>query len=509
MRGFKWLVCSARPLKLHELATGAAIVPEDRIFDPEFLFDDDEAMLEILGPLIHFSRATHTVSIAHFSVTEYFTSRKLSSEQSNNPHYIDVTKTHGEILKSCFIYLRHTSPESNPPFPEDSFMQYAVVHWPFHARFVESLPVYRDLIISFLHAGAWHTMYDRWHTLYAHEIPTLHTVPDEMRSSLYYAAYLGFPTVVERLLKFPEYSNKPIMKGYALVGAALSSQFQIIARLLEEDINIDFFSREGIPALSIAMFCLHDQPRFVQLLSSRGSPSMSSILGGDIWTPLHLKAIYGDLEGAKSQLANGADLYDRTEVRGFTALHLAAWYKNTQMLNVFIRHIYRTKGERLDIQISSGHAPIKIVDGPPVDASNLQRWEDGAVVDGLSMYRVLLTLFPDDFILYEFAGDAYLEKKLHETALELYHISISLNPKNSGVHSIEDVNHCDFCHNCKSSTMSPKPITGYRHRCTVCPDFDLCEHCYNLTGIHEGSHSFLSIPRPGWVENQFGKLASN
>ena len=119
---------------------------------------------------------------------------------------------------------------------------------------------------------------------------------------------------------------------------------------------------------------------------------MSSLLGGDIWKPLHLTAIYGDVKGAKVQLVNGADLYERTEVRGFTPLHLAAWYKNTQMLGIFINHIYRTKGERSDISISSGHNAIEIADGR-VDTRVLLNWEDGAVIDGLEMYRVLLT-FP-------------------------------------------------------------------------------------------------------------------
>ena len=63
--------------------------------------------------------------------------------------------------------------------------------------------------------------YNLWHTLYAPEIPTLHKVPDEMRTSLYYAAYFGFPHVLESLLKFPTYSKDQHMKGYALVGAAL------------------------------------------------------------------------------------------------------------------------------------------------------------------------------------------------------------------------------------------------------------------------------------------------
>ena len=178
------------------------------------------------------------------------------------------------------------------------------------------------------------------------------------------------------------------------------------------------------------------------------------------------------------------------------------------MLSFLISHIHKTKGKECDISISSSHHGLETVDGPRPDASIFQAWEDGAVIDSLEMYRVLLRLFPNDYILYEFAGDAYLEKKLYQTAFEMYHTGISLNPKNKEIDSIEDLNHCDFCHNCKSCSMSPKIIKGYRHRCTTCPDFDLCEHCYNLMDFHQGAHTFLSIPSPQWIETEFSKLPS-
>jgi hypothetical protein len=508
-RALKWLVCSARPLTLRELATAAVIIPEDRRFDPETSFDDDQSLLEILGPLIHVSRPSQTVSVAHFSVTEYLTLRKLPSEQGNNPHYIDVTETHGKILDSCLIYLSYTCGEYSAEnlLGEDSFIKYAVVHWPFHARFVEFIPAYRDLITSFLHGDAFATEYNRWHMLYAPEIPTLHKVPDEIRTSLYYAAYFGFPGVLQNLLKFPEHSNDPHMKGYALVGAALCSQFQIISMLLEEEINVDFFSADGIPALRIALFCLHDQPQFLRLLCTQESRSTSSVLSGDVWKPVHLTTIYGDVEATKVELANGADITVRTEVRAFTPLHLAAWYQNTKMLGLLISHIYKTKNEGRDMPISSCHPGLEIADNSHLDPRIFGAWEDGVVIDTLEMYRVLLAFFPDDYILYEFAGDAYLEKKLYQKAFDLYHTGISLNPKNKEIDCIEDLLHCDFCHHCKSSSMSPKVIKGYRHRCTVCPDFDLCEYCYNMMDFHPGTHSFLSIPSPQWVETRFSKLS--
>jgi len=58
---------------------------------------------------------------------------------------------------------------------------------------------------------------------------------------------------------------------------------------------------------------------------------------------------------------------------------------------------------------------------------------------------------------------------------------------------------CDGC--------QTKPITGIRYKCTVCPDYDLCEACeLKKSTIHDNNHMFLKINRPrawrhSWVSN--------
>jgi hypothetical protein len=46
------------------------------------------------------------------------------------------------------------------------------------------------------------------------------------------------------------------------------------------------------------------------------------------------------------------------------------------------------------------------------------------------------------------------------------------------------------CDSCNSS------IAGIRYKCSVCPDFDLCQTCEAKSGLHDSSHAFLKITKP-------------
>jgi tetratricopeptide (TPR) repeat protein len=121
----------------------------------------------------------------------------------------------------------------------------------------------------------------------------------------------------------------------------------------------------------------------------------------------------------------------------------------------------------------------------------------------LDLYNVLLKTFPDDPILHEFAGDAYFEKQMYQSAYEVYYRGISLNPNNKGVSSIQDLTHCDFCYICPYDLWNGKLIKGYRYRCTKCSDFDVCAKCFNLKPFpHQHStQEFRSVPKDDWKLN--------
>ena len=62
---------------------------------------------------------------------------------------------------------------------------------------------------------------------------------------------------------------------------------------------------------------------------------------------------------------------------------------------------------------------------------------------------------------------------------------------------ISDVVHLQLrCNNCLMY-----PLRGFRHKCTICPRFDLCEDCYKQTGAHEIEHMLLRVPTLKWLQD--------
>nr|XP_022323351.1 next to BRCA1 gene 1 protein-like isoform X1 [Crassostrea virginica]XP_022323352.1 next to BRCA1 gene 1 protein-like isoform X1 [Crassostrea virginica] len=51
--------------------------------------------------------------------------------------------------------------------------------------------------------------------------------------------------------------------------------------------------------------------------------------------------------------------------------------------------------------------------------------------------------------------------------------------------------HCGvLCDNCN------KVIVGARYKCCNCGDYDLCEECENISGVHDHTHVFIKLRRP-------------
>lgn len=471
------------------------------------MLDNKEMLVEILGSLVKISPISQRVQIAHFSVRQYLLSQTFLVENRSNPDYIDFEKGHGEILSSCFKYLNSPNTQDSAVSGATAFEMYACTQWPVHARHVESDPLYRRMIVSFLH-GEPNTAYRRWLKIVSEKFDPVYLVHDTMRTALFYAALFDLSIVVEKLLGMEKYADRDI-KGCALIAAVAVDSIPIIDQLLKGDINVNICSIFGVTALHFAVG--NNDIDLTRALVSRGA-SISCVTQTER-CPLDIAVEGGYLEVAKILLETGADITFKFGHRQLSPLHLAAWYRQPRMLALFLRHLKAVDASDADneLLVTADDFDAYHIQNPPTSDTTVTRplpsWEGREA--NLDLYRLLLKTFPEDHIFYEYAGDAYFEQKLYKEAYALYHRGLCLNPQNLRVTCIEELMHCDFCYHCGYYSTEDQVIKGYRYRCTICPDFDLCTACFALTPFPHDSHEFKCIPSVEWVAARFDQLPAN
>jgi len=60
-----------------------------------------------------------------------------------------------------------------------------------------------------------------------------------------------------------------------------------------------------------------------------------------------------------------------------------------------------------------------------------------------------------------------------------------------GIKQNEVVHFNVTCDGCEAN-----PIKGIRYKCNNCPNYDLCQQCYNKGGVHNSDHAFTTIDKP-------------
>jgi len=527
LTALKWLHCSQpHSVSLNELLIVTAINqepfnPEDEIdrfrFDPENMLDNTEMLLELLYPFVKVGHG-EVVAFAHFSVFEFLGTEKLSNGD-DNPYHLNTPKSHGELLRCCLTFMNSFLPETDDSATEvatewstESLMNYAAAHWPYHARLADAIPHYHDLIIDFLD---WHrpfSAYRQWESLFVDRISACKQVPANMRTSLYYAAMFGLENVVETLLKHAAYECKTI-RGYALLAASMGYWYKITTRLLETEVDVESTTSGGWTALCYAA----ENDDFVTadaLLENNASALARTNTG---WEALHFAADSGSLAVAEQLMGYGANPTRRSGVLGYSPLHLAARNGDTQLVACMLERL-----GLIGLAWGISHAQVRHVGtsipSPHVSASSsanpLSVEEESIAVDDLAhtmlltrrpfdvldMYMVLLAKFPSDHSFYTLAGNAYFARQLYDEADEFYREGLHLDPTNHDATDIENYFQGAICSNC-GDTTSPQAvrIKGYRYRCTVCRDVDLCGTCMDVKPFpHEHtSTEFKCIPNAG------------
>lgn len=498
-RVLKWLIYGSQCFRLQDLAVIAAIDPTSKKFDPEQLLDRPEQLLDILGPLVKFNSASQYVEIAHFSVTEYLTIQSPITHED----YLDKLETHGELLTSCLLYLNFPwhDPSQNISglSMSDTLLACMADCWPIHGRYIESIPKYQNIITSFLQDYT-SPGYSRWQAYFDEQVD-IELPAKDMRTPLYYAALLGFRNVLANLLLSGDYID-PTVQAHALFAAMKFKQYKIILLLLEKGTpNVNFSHGGGkSPLLWSAHY---NQVQITEHLLHRGASH--SIIPGCHWSALHICAMAGSLQVAKVLLAHGADVNLRADIRQYLPLHFAARYGFPKLVVLFIKQMITSISTEAGTSKPAA-SPFSQEYSPDLVLYNclLDEWNTSESVDRAELYEGLLHIFPNDHVFHEQGGDVYFQRKQYETAYDLYHKGLLLNPNIRIIHCIEELTHCGFCCHCGGGSTNNRPLLkGYRYRCTICENINLCSKCFHSTPFPHHAHKFQCIPTVEWAKAKF------
>jgi ankyrin repeat protein len=177
---------------------------------------------------------------------------------------------------------------------------------------------------------------------------------------------------------------------------------------------------------------------------------------------IHLAAAYGHYEVAKSLLV--ADKDD-----GYRTLHGSAC-NGTGSINV---------ADTPALPTAATHADSI----PPLEVSEKLRW-----------YCRLTSIYPEDHFFRKDLADMYIRAGMIPLAVSSFDIALTLDPFSAAAILVGEIIHRNKCDSC-----DVKRITGYRHKCLTCPDYDLCDNCFQVTPRPHSSHNFITIPSQEWV----------
>jgi len=142
IRIFHWLTCSLRPMLIQEIVEGIGLEFGTTSLDADSLLNDPEDLLDVCGSLVTVDQDAGTVGLAHFSVKEFFTSRRLRNG-NHSVYFVDVIRTNFRLARLCVTYLCFEDFGSGPCATNEEFesrmakyrlYRYAAKFWPQHSQ---------------------------------------------------------------------------------------------------------------------------------------------------------------------------------------------------------------------------------------------------------------------------------------------------------------------------------------------------------------------------------------
>jgi ankyrin repeat protein len=150
-----WVAMAVRPLKIQELATAIGIHPSAHVSQDQAIRD----YVTLCGSFLKLHE--DEVGFVHQSAKDYLLEKEVRQNSILEGFRIKPEKAHLELARRCLDYFHETSCSS-----QSLFLDYAVKHWPEHARESSSLASeLLDLSLPFFRKES--TLRSKWSKLYS------------------------------------------------------------------------------------------------------------------------------------------------------------------------------------------------------------------------------------------------------------------------------------------------------------------------------------------------------
>lgn len=328
----------------------------------------------------------------------------------------------------------------------------------------------------------------------------------EQSTALHMAAWRGHEEIARVLLDArAEVSATDSLKWTPLHRAARSGSDGIIKMLLDAGANIKDRDKDSRTALHWAAWSGHQGAVALLLQFSKAELAARDSRGRTplIWAALNSANIRGTHEDTLASFATLLEAKANTNAQddeGRTALHWAAANlpKAAELLLAFNADPNKMDNDGwtpLHTAAWAGHADaVQMLSG----VSDKEKLE--------LLLNELRSATPNTHRYHVDKACSLWRKGQFSEAMASFDISVTLYKKNNGIARLEDVSHEAGCDDCMQD------IVGYRHRCLVCLDFDLCQNCFNkpVRVDHPSGteHAFMSIPTEEWVKDRFERWVS-
>jgi ankyrin repeat protein len=303
------------------------------------------------------------VQFSHFSVKEFLTSSRFGGSSADvSRFHIFLEPAHTILAKACLGVLMRLGELVDEDNVEDKspLARYAAEHWVDHARFENVWSHIREGIEDLFdrdkpYLAAWLQVHDI--ELYSSFLPMFADSTHKNSNSatpLYYAALCGFHDLAEQIIiKHPQQVNTTGGYYVSPLGAALNGWHLKIAQLLyEHGAEVDVQGRENCTPL-IAASCSGHLEIVRWLLSCGASSTVRDEEYG--FTPLHMAAVWGQVEVSRLLLRYKADIHAHDN-KGRTPLHQAARRNQVYVARLLLEH-----GADVNARDNKRNTPLHLV----------------------------------------------------------------------------------------------------------------------------------------------------